>query len=90
MTPVGTVTTSTAGGIREANKYILGLQLPNNLEIQNIMVTGGLLNTDTDFLIGMDIITLGDFAVTNVNGKTVFSLDIHLVKKLTMLMMLET
>lgn len=37
------------------------------------MVTGGLLNTDTDFLIGMDIITLGDFAVTNVNGKTVFS-----------------
>ena len=73
LTPVGTVTVSTAGGIREANKYILGLQLPNNLEIQNIMVTGGLLNTDTDFLIGMDIITLGDFAVTNVNGKTVFS-----------------
>ena len=73
LTPGGTVTVSTAGGIREANKYILGLQLPNNLEIQNIMVTGGLLNTDTDFLIGMDIITLGDFAVTNVNGKTVFS-----------------
>ena len=48
MTPVGTVTTSTAVGIREANKYILGLQLPNNLEIQNIMVTGGLLNTDTE------------------------------------------
>lgn len=28
---------------------------------------------NTDILIGMDIITLGDFAITNVGGKTVFS-----------------
>ena len=36
------------------------------------MVTTGKLN-GIDFLIGMDIITLGDFSVTNLNGKTTFS-----------------
>ena len=36
------------------------------------MVTSGKLS-DTDFLIGMDIITLGDFSVTNLNEKTTFS-----------------
>ncbi len=36
------------------------------------MVTAGKLN-GTDFLIGMDIITLGDFSVTNLNEKTTFS-----------------
>ena len=32
--------------------------------------------TDTDMLIGMDIITLCDFAITNKDGKTTFSFDI--------------
>ena len=36
------------------------------------MVTSGKLS-DTDFLIGMDIITLGDFSVTNVDNATTFS-----------------
>lgn len=72
LTPIGKASVSTAGGIIEVNKYVLGLKLPNNLQIQNVMVTAGKLN-GTDFLIGMDIITLGDFAVTNLNGKTTFS-----------------
>lgn len=72
LMPIGRTNVSTAGGIIEANKYIVGLKLPNNLQIQNVMVTAGNLN-GTDFLIGMDIITLGDFSVTNLNGKTTFS-----------------
>ena len=72
LTSIGKASVSTAGGIIEVNKYVLGLKLPNNLQIQNVMVTAGKLN-GTDFLIGMDIITLGDFAVTNLNGKTTFS-----------------
>ena len=43
------------------------------MRIQNVMVTAGKLGNDTDFLIGMDIITLGDFSVTNFEGKTTFS-----------------
>ena len=58
LTPIGKANVSTAGGIIEVNKYVLGLKLPNNLQ---------------DFLIGMDIINLGDFSVTNLNGKTTFS-----------------
>ena len=32
--------------------------------------------TDNDILIGMDVITMCDFAITNKGGKTVFSFDI--------------
>lgn len=73
LTSVGMTKVSTAGGVREANKYVLGLKLPNKLSIENVMVTAGILGKNTDFLIGMDIITLGDFSITNVNGKTTFS-----------------
>ena len=34
---------------------------------------GGKLGPGIDILIGMDIITLGDFVITNYNNKTVFS-----------------
>jgi len=38
-----------------------------------LKVTDGDLSPNVDVLIGMDIIGLGDFAVTNKDGKTVFS-----------------
>ena len=72
LTSIGKANVSTAGGLIEVDKYIIDLKLPNSLRIQNVMVTSGKLS-DTDFLIGMDIITLGDFSVTNLNGKTTFS-----------------
>ena len=40
-----------------------------------VQVSEAVLN-GFDVLIGMDIITLGDFSITNVNGKTVFSFRI--------------
>lgn len=73
LNPIGKTKVSTAGGVFEVNKYIIGLKLPNNLEIQNVMVSSGNLGSGVDFLIGMDIITLGDFSITNLNGKTMFS-----------------
>ncbi len=73
LTPNGTANVYTAGGVIEVNRYILGLKLPNNLIIKNVYVTAGKLSDNTDFLIGMDIIALGDFSVTNVDGKTTFS-----------------
>ena len=38
----------------------------------NIQALEGTPNS-CDMLIGMDVITLGDFAVTNLNGKTMYS-----------------
>jgi len=73
LVPTGMVKVSTANGTTEAYKYIVSLVLPNKLVIEDIEVTSGNLGDGVDLLIGMDIICLGDFAVTNVNGKTIFS-----------------
>jgi hypothetical protein len=40
-----------------------------------LMVNDGKL-TDTDMLIGMDVITLCDFAITNAGEKTRFSFQV--------------
>ena len=51
--------------------YIANLFLPGGIDIPNIKVTGG-DPKGCDVLIGMDIISQGDFAVSNFNGKTTF------------------
>ncbi len=56
--------------------YIVNIGLPNRVEIPGVRVVLGLLPVKPqkiDVLIGMDIITQGDFAVTSPNGKTQFS-----------------
>jgi len=47
--------------------------LPNHVGFRGVAVTKGRVFGVADVLIGMDIINRGDFAVTNKNGKTVFS-----------------
>ena len=76
LTSVGLTKVSTANGIAEANQYILDLILPNKVKIARVMMTAGKLDANTDFLIGMNIITLGDFSITNLNGKTTFTFRI--------------
>ena len=73
LEPVGEMIVETAGGRLNAKKYIISLHLPNRLNIENVMISSGKLGPGIDILIGMDIITLGDFAITNYNNKTVFS-----------------
>jgi hypothetical protein len=60
------------------------MTFPNNLTIEEVEVTRftGTDAIDCDLIIGMDIMTLGDVAITNLNGKTVFSFrvpSLHLV-----------
>lgn len=57
------------------NVYLVDIVLPNNLLISNVKVTEGQLN-GFGALIGMDIINLGDFALTHRDKKTVFSFQI--------------
>jgi len=58
-----------------SNVYLINVYLPNEAKIVNIQALEGTPNC-CDMLIGMDVITLGDFAVTNFNGRTMFSFRI--------------
>lgn len=57
------------------NAYLVDIVLPNNLLKKNVQVTEGKLN-GFDVLIGMDIISLGDFVLTHRDNNTVFSFQI--------------
>ena len=70
---VGEKSIDTAGGKYKASNYVISISLPNHLNIEDIMVYSGELGEGIDILIGMDIITLGDFSISNVDNKTVFS-----------------
>lgn len=59
-----------------ANVYLVAIFLPNKVAFTSVRVTEAPLPTGTDVLIGMDMISQGDFAVTNFGGKTVFSFRI--------------
>ena len=63
---------STPNGKSLVPCYYVDVSLPNGVTVVKVFVLGGVL-AGFDVLVGMDIINLGDFAVTNFNGKTVFS-----------------
>jgi predicted aspartyl protease len=52
--------------------YSINVYLPNHVMVSSVMVAEGIPG-GCDMLIGMDIIGLGDFAISNYNGKTVYS-----------------
>ena len=62
------------------NVYAINLFLPNQVAFNFVKVTEGILN-DFDLLIGMNIITMGDFSITNVGGNTIFSFRVPSVKE---------
>ena len=72
LKPIGMTLVSTAGGQVLQNEYFVNIYLPNKIYVPNVKVTEGKLS-NIDILIGMDIISLGDFSVTNHEGKTVMS-----------------
>lgn len=73
LTPVGIAKVSTANGLADVKTYIVDIGLPNQVIVPNILVSCANLGDEIDALIGMDIITLGDFSITNVGGRTKLS-----------------
>ncbi|MFZ5975751.1 MAG: SEC-C metal-binding domain-containing protein [Bacillota bacterium] len=69
----GVCTISTASGISQAPRYGISLKLPNNLHINPFQADMVTLHDNVEMLIGMNIITTGDFALTNHNNKTTLS-----------------
>lgn len=53
--------------------FLVDVVLQNGVRITNVNAPLGVIIDGIDVLIGMDIITLGDFAVTNFNGNTCMS-----------------
>lgn len=65
--PTGITEVQHAGGISQSNTYLINVTLPNEVTIQGVKVTEGVLAEGAPVLIGMDIIGLGDFAVSHCN-----------------------
>ncbi len=72
LAPIGMVQTYGVHGSELAEVYLVNIYLPNHVAFGSIRVTKGIL-VDAQILIGMDLISQGDFAVTNFQGLTKFS-----------------
>lgn len=72
LRPTGMTRVHSATEIRDCETFYISIFLPNRVVYPFVKVTKGLLK-DCDVLIGMDIISTGDFAITQKDGKTTFS-----------------
>lgn len=73
LLPISRTTVHAAGNSFDSPVYKVDFLLPNSLTVHDVDVTEGSNLQGCDILLGMDIITVGDFAVTNGGGMTVFS-----------------
>lgn len=75
LIPLGQTRVCHADGESVCNYYVVNLLLPNKIEIKMLMVNDGKL-TDTDMLIGMDVISMCDFSITSPATETKFSFQV--------------
>ena len=76
LKPIAVTKVNTAGEESLSNVYLAGIWLPNKVRIPQVRVTEGIIGGGVEVPIGMDIICMGDFAVTNKDGKTNFTFRI--------------
>ena len=78
LIPTGVAdTTGFDGSTKRLNVYLIDVYLPNRVVVGEIgAAESPSLPGADDVLIGMDIIGLGDFAVSNFQGKTTFTFRI--------------
>lgn len=83
LIPVSKTIVNTANGSIERNVYYVNIHLPNRVTIQYLKVTEcSDLIGDFDMLVGMDVITIGDLAITNHSGQTTMSFRTPSIKKI--------
>lgn len=74
LQPISMVQSKTPSGTLTAPVYFIDIILNNEVMFRNWKVMGSKIGAQgIDVLIGMDIISKGDFAISNYNGKTQFS-----------------
>jgi len=89
LLPTGSANVDTGGGRFIQNTYVIDVWLPNGVIVPDIRATGSKIE-GADLLIGMDIISKGDFAVTNYDKKTVFSFRMPSSKKIDFVAEIKT
>jgi len=86
LSPTGFTTVRGVNSQRVVKTYIIDLILPfDKVIIQNLNVSESDIGGDLDVLIGMDVIQMGDFNISNAGGITNFSYCIPPHKKPTCL-----
>lgn len=74
LLPIGIATVGTTGMTSKSNVYKLHFVLAEKLHITlNVTESDQLSGSGIDMLIGMDVITLGDFAITSYGDTICFS-----------------
>jgi len=81
LKPISITKMTTGGGVFDRNVFLINIYLPNKVTIPFVKVVEvSDLTQDTndkvEVLIGMDIISMGDFSITNKDRKTCFSFRI--------------
>lgn len=77
LVPTGHMKVQTPSGTGLMNTYVINLILNNEVRILELQVMDSEIgNQGIDILIGMDVISFGDFAVSNYGGHTQFSFRI--------------
>ncbi|GHU53858.1 hypothetical protein FACS189496_5370 [Bacilli bacterium] len=64
---------TSAHGSKPANVYLLDIFFPDNTRAKNVVAAEIIPSGEFEIIIGMNIIALGDFALSNDQGKTVLS-----------------
>lgn len=81
LQPISFTQIHTASGDFQSGVYIMMLELPNKVILPNLTVYDGILTSDIDFLIGMDVISKGDLAISNFNGQTMLTFRVPSAEK---------
>lgn len=72
------------GGRYKTKVYLAGLCLPNDIIIPELSLSGFDAPPEFDIIIGMDIISLGDFLVSTVKGFIHFSFQLPSIGGITL------
>lgn len=80
LKPIGKTYVNHADGTSLTNVYSVNVYLTDDIRFQFIQATEAILK-DYDILIGMDIISHGDFSISNYDKKTTFSFRVPSIKE---------
>ena len=83
LVPINRVKVNGINNASIADVVKISIGLPNMVMIHNVNAAVCNLVNGVDLLIGMDIITAGDFSLSNGGGKTLFSFAIPPFEKKT-------
>jgi hypothetical protein len=81
---IGPVESSGVNGKFRTNLYLASLVLPNNIPVPEISLLGCNVNASFSIIIGMDIISQGDFLTSQNAGTLLFSFQIPSVRPMTL------